>query len=319
MHTLIRYSLLVVIFWTWRARADDGWDGHIYSLIWENDATAGSDKHYTQGAGLSYLSQDDALPAWLHTTSRALPAFGYDVAAQKWGLAIIQQIYTPEQLQTPTPPPDDRPYAGWLYGTATLQRRGKTHGGIPLIETLSIDLGVIGPESLAEQTQKSWHGVKPQGWDHQLRFEPGINLRYNRSYLLAAHLNDGNWGGQIIPYFDTSLGNIHTYLQLGSDFRFGYNIPDPFATTHNPGKPFGAYLFTRLQGRIVLRNIFLDGNTFKDSPSVDKRYLVGDVRFGIALAFKHLELTAAHTLISQEFTTQHGLDSYSTATLTLKF
>src|SRR3954470_1874973 len=100
--TLMRPAciLLVCIRWTYRGRADDGCDGHIFSLIWENDATAGSDKHYTQGAGLSYLSRDDALPGWLKNFSGWIPAVGYDIQAQKWGLSIMQEIYTPEDLQS---------------------------------------------------------------------------------------------------------------------------------------------------------------------------------------------------------------------------
>jgi len=149
--------------------------------------------------------------------------------------------------------------------------------------------------------------------------EPGLNLRYDRSYLFMARRNGSPWGGAMIPMFDTSLGNVLTYFQLGSTFRFGYNLPNEFAVTHNEGKVFGAYFFTRVEGRLVLRNIFLDGNSFRESHSVDKRFLVGDVRFGIALVFKRLELSAAHTVVSEEFKGEHGTDTYGTATLTVKF
>jgi lipid A 3-O-deacylase len=320
--TLMRPAciLLLCILWTYRGRADDGWDGHIFSLLWENDATAGSDRHYTQGAGLSYLSTDNTLPEWVKAISHATPAFGYDIAAEKWGLAIMQEIYTPENLQTSALLVNDRPYAGWLYTTATIQRRGKTrHGGFPVMEHLRLDLGIIGPASLAEETQKSWHGIEPKGWEHQLRNEPGLNVRYDRAYLFSAWTEGSNWRGDIIPYFDMSAGNVLTYFQLGSTFRLGYHVPNEFATTHEGGRAFGAYFFTRVQGRVVLRNIFLDGNTFRDSHSIDKQYLVGDVRFGITFAFKHLEITAAHTLVSEEFNGEHGTDSYGTAMLTLKF
>src|SRR5436190_24318839 len=83
------------------SRADDGWDGHILSLIWENDATTGTDKHYTQGAGISYLSADDAVPGWVKEVSSVILAFGYKVGGLKYGVGIHQEIYTHEGLQNP--------------------------------------------------------------------------------------------------------------------------------------------------------------------------------------------------------------------------
>src|SRR6185436_13255600 len=122
---------------------------------------------------------------WLNHFSSWLPALGFEVEAQKFGIALSQEIYTPEDLHATTVVLDDRPYAGWLYATGTLQRRGRMARGLPVMESLRLDAGVIGPESLAEETQKSWHGTAPQGWDNQLKTEPGINLRYDRSVLLA--------------------------------------------------------------------------------------------------------------------------------------
>jgi len=174
------------------SRADNGWEGQILSLIWENDATAGSDKHYTQGAGLSYLSRDDALPGWLKHFSGWIPTVGYDIQAEKYGVGVMQQIYTPENLQTSAVVVNDQPYAGWLYTTLTLQRRGRMSSGIGVIENLKLDLGVIGPESLAEETQKSWHGRQPMGWANQLKTEPGLNLRYNHSLLFSVGKKDSS-------------------------------------------------------------------------------------------------------------------------------
>src|SRR5437762_14047256 len=98
------------------SRADNGWEGQIVSLLWENDAIAGSDKHYTQGAGLSYLSRDDALPGWLQRFSGWIPAVGYDVQAQKYGVGIMQETYTPEELRSSALVVNTQPCAGWLCG-----------------------------------------------------------------------------------------------------------------------------------------------------------------------------------------------------------
>src|SRR6266850_1477981 len=87
------------------------WDGQIVSLRLENDATVSSDRHYTQGGLLSYLSADDAVPGWVKVVSDNLPTFGYKVGGAKWGIGVGQEIYTPEDLLSPVLQTNDRPYA----------------------------------------------------------------------------------------------------------------------------------------------------------------------------------------------------------------
>src|SRR5262245_44575499 len=251
------------------ALGDNGWEGQSLSLTWENDATAQSDRHYTQGAKISYLSADASLPGWLQGLSDRIAPVGLEVEAEKFGLALAQEIYTPEDLSSASLIEDDRPYAGWLFGSVALQRRGKVSARWRAMETFRLDLGVIGPESLAEDTQKIWHGEDPEGWDHQLRTEPGVALRYDRRYLFSATTgNGGGWGYHMIPSLGGSLGNVATYLGTGAMVRFGYNIANEFeAASSRTRYRFGAYGFTGVEGRFVVRNIFLDGNTFRSSHS----------------------------------------------------
>jgi hypothetical protein len=211
------------------SRGDDGWEGQILSLLWENDAVARTDRHYTQGARISYLSSDDALPGWLNSFSSFVPALGFDVQARKFGIAAAQEIYTPNDLRSSAVVANDRPYAGWLYGTATLQRRGRMRQGVPVMENLSIDLGVIGPESYAEEAQSITHSTTANGWHNQLKTEPGLNLRYDRSWLLTTRTPESSWTGDLIPFFRASAGNVLTYFGIGSTLRYGYNVPNEFA------------------------------------------------------------------------------------------
>lgn len=300
---------------------DSSANGQRFSLTWENDAIAQSDRHYTQGANISYLSRDDSLPGWFQSLSERVPAIGFEIEAQKYGLALSQEIYTPEELRNANLIPDDRPYAGWLFGSVALQRRGKVSPRWRAMETFRLDLGVIGPESLAEDTQKIWHGLGPQGWDHQLRTEPGAALRYDRRYLFSAgRQKSGGWGYHVIPHLGGSVGNIATLLNAGSAFRLGYNIPNEFeAGQPRTSSRFGAYVFTGVEGRFVVRNIFLDGNTFRSSHSVDKKPMVGDVKIGITLVLKSVELTASHVFRTREFNDQKSSDSFGSATVTMKF
>jgi len=303
-----------------RSLADNGWEDHILSLTWDNDATYGTDRHYTQGVRLSYFSRDDALPKWLRRLSDWLPAIGLDVQARKFGVALGQEIYTPADLQISTPITTDRPYAGWLYTRLSLQRRGEVSPAWLAKEELSLDLGIIGPESGAREDQYIAHFEKPQGWRNQLKTEPAFDLRYDRRYLYRLRDSAEQWGVDVIPSFTGVGGTVATFLELGTTLRFGYRIPNEFEAAKQPTPlGYGAYLFTGAEGRYVIRNIFLDGNTFTSSQHVEKKPFVADIRVGVTFVLKRVELTAAQTLRTREFDGQKCYDSFGTAMATFKF
>ena len=79
-------------------------------------------------------------------------------------------------------------------------------------------------------------------------------------------------------------------IRIGDDLPNNYGPPRIRPSL--PGSDFfvnrdklGWYLFAGFECRLVGRNIFLDGNTFSDSHSMDKRYLVGDFQTGVALTY----------------------------------
>ena len=52
---------------------------------------------------------------------------------------------------------------------------------------------------------------------------------------------------------------------------------------------------------LVLRDITLDGNTFKDSPSVDKNLLVPMAGVGVAIGNRHFLASFNYVLWGKEF------------------
>ena len=149
-----------------------------------------------------------------------------EVEAQKWHVAMTQEVYTPEDLQQPTPPPDDRPYAGWLYATVRWQRRGTGPGRWLVRDQANLDLGFVGQESLVEETQKAFHHQFPQGWDHQLTGEFGFNARYQRQYFYTTRRPGRDWNVDFIPQGDISAGNVDSHLGAGGFVRFGFRVPN---------------------------------------------------------------------------------------------
>jgi hypothetical protein len=71
------------------------------------------------------------------------------------------------------------------------------------------------------------------------------------------------------------------------------------------------------EGRAVLRNIFLDGNSFQHSANISKNPMVGDLDFGGELMFRYARLTASYTIRTHEFKTQRDNDRFLSFSLSL--
>ena len=67
-------------------------------------------------------------------------------------------------------------------------------------------------------------------------------------------------------------------------------------------------LYASAEGSLVLYTAFLDGNLFQDSHSVDKKPLVAEMKGGVALTSRWLELALSYVYRTPEFKEQ-GLDS----------
>jgi lipid A 3-O-deacylase len=301
------------------SHAEDGWDRPIFVFREENDATF-SDRHYTQGLELRYLSGDQREDTWL---TRYVPSIGYDVERWKWGLEVGQQIYTPADIEERRLIRTDRPYAGWLYGGVILQHRGVTSHGIGVMETWQLQVGVVGPESLADEAQIWWHDIwgfrDANGWDNQIETEVGGLLGYTRRYRLQLGVDEG-LALQLLPEGGFALGNIRTEARLGGLVRVGWNIPNEFGLTDSkPVWDFGFNVFGGVMGWAVLVDIFLDGNHFRESHEVHKEPLVGEARYGLAITSRHLELSLARIHRTKDFTRQEEEDAFFSLVLTLKF
>jgi lipid A 3-O-deacylase len=311
-----------------------------FALTEENDAFSNpfgphQDRHYTQGLELSYIFGDNFMT---NTTDRLnhLLLWGIQPEAGNLGVVVGQNIYTPEDILDPAPIKTDRPYAGWLYAGAVYQRRGELASNLAVMENFEINLGVVGPESLAEQAQSTIHrwwfpDDVPRGWGNQLKTEPGIVLKYARLWRYSPTPGTAR-NFDVIPQIGGELGNVFTFATAGATGRLGYNLPHDFGeqiidspasvnggfTRRTPR--FSAYAFGGLDGRAVGHDITLDGNSFRSGPSVEKNVFVGDLSWGFAIqAFRHFEATYTHVTRTEEFHGQRGDDIFGSITVKLNF
>lgn len=312
--------------------------GGTWTLVMENDRFADTDRHYTHGTRIAWVSDKTGDgPGWAHNLLDRLYPFA-DMRAGRIGFALGQNIYTPEDTSRRELNVTDRPYAGWLYGAASVHaetRQSVLGRKLDVLDTVELQLGVIGPLSLAEQTQKTVHRLidttLPQGWNHQLDTEPGIALLAERKWRTPeTKLGAGAVAVDVIPHVGAALGNVYTHISAGAMARIGHNLGFDYGPPQiqpalsgleaidSPGA-FGWYLFAGVEGRAVGRNIFLDGNTFSDSHNVDKHTLVGDFQVGAALVSGRWRLAFSHVFRTREFEGQNEADRFGAVSLSARF
>lgn len=198
-------------------------DKGILTFQLENDLFTGTDRHYTNGVRVSYLSAENNVPDWVENLARPLPFFA-DEGNLRVAYALGQTMYTPEDITIAAPQPDQRPWAGFAWGTI-----GLTNDAGSRLDNLELILGVVGPASQADDTQEFVHDLidttDPNGWDNQLHNEPIVNLSYKRSWRGWAEFETVGLEVDTTPYVGGALGNAFTHANAGFLLRVGEDLP----------------------------------------------------------------------------------------------
>lgn len=351
MSHLLKSLLLLMLCISPVYAADPPSESWTFTLRFENDLFGSSDRAYTNGVKLNWISpelvwfqdlewlkRDGRAQDSVHTMISALPYREDESRQRNLSLSLGQMMYTPQDTVSTGLVTDDRPYAGWLYGGIAFHSKNYR-----VLDTLELQLGFTGKWSLAEQAQDLVHSVrnipKANGWSNQIRTEPGIMLVYDHKYRLVPHFRfTRHWGADAIVHMGGTLGNINTYLNGGFEIRAGWNLPTDFGTalirpggdTNAPAdtgdvryvddlRSFSAHLFMATTGRLVARDIFLDGNTFTDSHSVDRKNLVADLVLGGSIVYGSFKLSYAHVLRTEEFHGQDGGHDFGSISLSYTY
>lgn len=301
----------------------------VLSLSVENDVLSGTDRYYTNGIQLTYFSPSADLPAPLAWLDRQLDGL-LGPGELRWGLTLGHAIYTPQNTSLRVPDPRDRPYAGFLYGSAALARDAGT--SFTLFE---LQVGLIGPSALGEEVQNNFHDLigdkESRGWRFQLRDEPIVNAVFSRVTRVPL-LQFAGLTMEALPSYTLAAGNANIYAGAGGVLRIGQGLAADYgparirpalsgsAFFQPRGNEFGWYVFAGVEGRAEARDIFLDGNTWRDSRSVDRRPLVGDAQFGATVMWQGVRLSYTHVLRTEEFYGQRGgVQAFSSLNVAFRF
>ncbi len=226
------------------------------TLAIDNDIFFGYDRYYTAGQLLSYRrllepkSHGDG-----HQASKTILNF-----------QLGNKIFTPKRTQFVNPINMDRPYAGFNFISASVNRskykRSLSHFGI--------ELGLVGEITGVGRMQQWWHKKtgfhEPSGWDSQIANEFVVNMRYQiqKSFTIIK-------GADLVSTSDFFLGTGSNKVSQNLTLRFlDFNSIDQSIFSNTRLAYDGAlakrefFLFCGVGMDYVISDIFLEGSLFND-------------------------------------------------------
>lgn len=305
----------------------------VWSLTSENDIFGGTDRNYSNGLRIERVRPANKITPTLCWVAKRIPFLDLNRTELRQGFALSHAIFTPEDITVQTPDPTDRPYAAWAYGSATVVATTRLGQGEMIQDVLQVNLGIVGPSAGGEFVQDNWHNIievaRPKGWDSQLKDEIGVEITAQRMRQYAGFDLPLGLETDYALHGGVTLGNVRTYGALGGMARIGWDLGSDFgpprirpalagAGVFEPGQPFGGYVFAGLEGRAVARDMFLDGNLFRDSARVtDRRDLVADAQFGIALYQGDVQVAFTYVHRTEEFVAQSGPQRFGALSISI--
>ena len=303
-------------------------EGGVLTLVIENDLFGGTDRAYTNGIRLEWVAPEDKVSRWLTRAALTQPFVNLKGAQVRQGFALAHTLYTASDITLENPPLDDHPYAAHLSVNwfASARTPNSEH-------TILLDLGLIGPSAQGEFIQSSWHqlidGKEPRGWDTQLRDEVVFAISGQRTERIH-QWRLGHYTADVMGHAGLTLGTLRTDVYAGATLRFGTDLQDAFApprlrpalapsSLYTPTQHVAAYLFVSAGGYAVARDIFLDGNTFSASRSVERTLWVGDLQAGAALHVNSYRLAFTYVVRSEQYESQRGPQRFGAISVSRAF
>lgn len=307
--------------------------GAFATLTLENDLFAGKDGGYTNGIGYSwgYGPYDDyaetSAPNWLVGMGEYLFLDTDDSREKAVSFSIFQGMQTPENIQEEELIENDLPYAGLLGWRGTLYAWDND-----VADQFSVIIGMVGPASLAEKTQKAVHDItdseKPRGWDNQLHNELVFSINAQRSWRFDMTNGDG-FGMDFLTFASGSLGTFNSEVAASGMVRLGSGLEETFpAVSILPGRDINPlagsegdhfYMFLGAQARYVFNDIFVDGNTFRDSHSVTLKHEGFIVSTGAVWNWEQWGLLFSVAETSSTFEERDGKGRFGSLSVSYRF
>ena len=282
------------------------WKLRDLSLTTENDADFRTDRDYTYGSQIETL---------------------YEIQTNEYiSFHIAHQMFTPEDFDKEDANiSDERPYAGFMYLAV-----GKHKVCNNTLDSLTFQAGFVGPSVHMDAVQRLIHSIigspDPKGWHDQIKDEAILQLNYEKRVFIDLPKTIAK-EENLVLYAGGNFGNASTKVSGGLFYRFGWNMQKNFAPRRidyrgysniplensKDKKEKDAWSFGLWgEGNYVLRDIFLDGNTFKESAHVAKKPFVFKGGFLISYRYENFTFDYLRTFSTKEFTSQNYYHHYGT-------
>jgi len=272
----------------------------------DNDILDYTDRFYTNGIRIEAISPGLQMGA---LSRMLIPYWGS--GTNYYGLALVQNMFTPSTTKTGGILYGDRPYSAYLYAGCFKITNDPVHR---FRQTSELDLGIIGPNSYGEWVQRSFHNSvptnnEPLGWEYQIRndlvlnysvsFEKGIFTGKNFEMLLES---------------TGTLGTLYTNFTGGGQIRTGWLNPwfaNLGVSKKQALKDAGLrktqfFFFIRGSGKIVGYDATLEGGLLNTTssytlPAAEITRIVFQGSGGITFSCNGMRLDVEQFMLSPEF------------------
>jgi lipid A 3-O-deacylase len=274
----------------------------------------GSDDAYTGGirADMFFTKKRDSR----FFIDRILPRAGNSSTnIFQWG--VMQVVYTPKDLDTSAYLSNDYAYAGGLYLIHSLYSYNARK---KFSFQTGINLGVMGPASLAEESQELIHHaigyVLPRGWQNQIK----TDLLFNVDFTTEKQILGLGRFLELMGGSKFSVGTLMNAVAIYPLMRIGWMNPyfEGFIRQYsNLGRSgirqirrFQFYVFVRPSVSWVLTNAMLEGGVFSDHRKREEgelikyqtyqtlEHVVYQTDFGAVMSIGHFSISSSQNISS---------------------
>ncbi|MCX6251342.1 MAG: lipid A deacylase LpxR family protein [Bacteroidetes bacterium] len=186
-------------------------------INFDNDILDNTDRFFTNGIRFDFISP---LMQQYPLSRLMVPYWGKGM--NYYGISLVQDMYTPSTTKLGGILYGDRPYAAYLFvGNFKI-----TNDELKKFrQTSELDLGIIGPYSMGDFVQKTFHNnvptnSEPLGWEYQIKNDVVVNYNIN---LEKGVLSLRNFEGVINA--NGAIGTLYTNIGAGFMIRTGFFNP----------------------------------------------------------------------------------------------
>lgn len=325
--------VFILIFLSLFVKADEHAQKRAFAgVILENDFFFRDDGLYSNGLFFTWgYNRIDALdeqnlPSWIVYLAQKTVLNTDENKDYSVSYGIGQLLQTTTDISVEELVEEDAPYVGLLAWEVSLLAYDKQ-----VSDEVGLILGAVGPMAGAEFVQSLVHdftgGREPQGWAHQINNEFVFRAQTRRIWrIYETELWDGQF--DLLTGIDGGLGNLRSDVATGVGIRFGQGLSKNFSSAsvfpiqkfnNLNSSPYGWYLFLNASTSYVANDIFINGNTFQDSHSVDLIHFQAAISMGIVANIYNFSILYTLLYTSDEYQGQTEDSRYGSVAITYHF